>query len=355
MTEHDEINPGMVRRESFGSTELQVSGGMQDAAVAAAMQAQILARCTIAIKRPRHWQTVRTKIAFECKRPEFAAVAMYSIPRAGKKVEGLSIRFAEMALRVMTNLHAESNIIYDDPSKRMIQVDVSDLEANVTYSNQVVVEKTVERSVAKGNVISQRQNSQGKPVYVVRATDDEVQQKSAVLISKSLRAHVLRILPGDIQDEAKALIFGTLSCKPEDTNQWARTVKDMVDAYAGTFRVMPMDLEKHLGHPLDQLTPQELVDLRLLFGSLRTGEIHWSDVAAESGDEHEDPSGKPATKVGRVKELLAARKAAQTPKPAQETAADKPATANDDAPADSPADEYRKTADRITAQGQIEV
>ena len=213
------ITPGMVKRESFGATEIQASGGMQDNAMAAAMQAQIMARCTMAMRRPRKWVQVRAEVLRECQRQEFAEVAMYALPRGGKTIDGLSIRFAEMAMRAMTNLHAESNIIYDDPSKRMLQVDVSDLESNVTFSIQLIVEKTVERSSAKGNVISQRQNSQGKPVYVVRATDDEVQQKCAVLISKALRTHVLRILPGDIQDDAKATIQNALICEPE-TQKW---------------------------------------------------------------------------------------------------------------------------------------
>jgi hypothetical protein len=50
----------------------------------------------------------------------------------------------------MGNVLPESTIIYDDPQKRIVRVTVTDLEGNVTFSKDVVLEETVERRLKIG-------------------------------------------------------------------------------------------------------------------------------------------------------------------------------------------------------------
>ena len=60
---------------------------------------------------------VREKLLKECHRPSFADVARYRKP-IGKGVEGLSIRFAEAALRLMKNITIQQTVVSEDEFTR---------------------------------------------------------------------------------------------------------------------------------------------------------------------------------------------------------------------------------------------
>ena len=110
------------------------------------------ARYIMAIRRPRDMDVVREKMLKECRRPSFAAVARYQKPIGRDKSKwpsGPSIRFAEAAVRNMTNITVETMTVYDDREKRIVRVTVTDLEANVPYAQDVTITKTIERRQRK--------------------------------------------------------------------------------------------------------------------------------------------------------------------------------------------------------------
>lgn len=145
-------------------------------AIAAQAKAAIEARYLLALRSPRNWDEVRVRILTECRRPSFAHndSVLYFKP-IGKGVEGLGIRFVEAAFRAMTNVMPETLTLYDDPTRRIVRVAVTDLEANLTYSRDLTLSKTVERAKPGGNgeYLSVRTNSKGEAVYTVLATEDE--------------------------------------------------------------------------------------------------------------------------------------------------------------------------------------
>lgn len=141
-------NSGAVARQDFSGHEVAQIVETASSAVAAQAKAAVEARYILAMRRPREREDVRTRLKKECKRPGFADAAWYRKP-IGNGVEGFSIRFAEAALRCMTNAYPETMIVYEDDRKRIIQVTVTDLESNITYSSQLVLSKTVERSKLK--------------------------------------------------------------------------------------------------------------------------------------------------------------------------------------------------------------
>jgi hypothetical protein len=258
-------------------------------AAAAQAKAMVEARYVIALKRPRVWDQVRQDILKECKRPSFAhnKSAFYRKP-IGQGVEGLGIRFTEVALRCMTNVLIETTTVFEDDQKEIVRVSVTDLEANVTYPMDVRVTKTVERSkpMDDGSYISVRQNSYNKAVYTVPANDEDLLNKRGALISKAQRTLALRLIPGDIQDEAEAII------KEVRQNEAARDPdaerKRIADAFA-ELNVKARDLQDYLGHPLDNCSPQELVNLRGLYGAIRDGEATWAQ-AMENKTEPKPPT-----------------------------------------------------------------
>lgn len=307
---------GTVARQEFGADQLAVQAETASSAVAAQAQAVVQARYVMAMRYPRDIDDVRIRLLKECKRTGFAEVARYAKPMGKSTVNGFSIRFAEAAARCMKNILCEVATIWDDPHKRIVRVSVTDLESNLTYPKDVLVEKTVERKHLKAGqtALATRLNSYNEPVYILPATDDEVLTKENNLVSKALRNSILRLLPGDILDEAEAEINATLRSKAEQDPDAER--KKITDAFASV-GVMPSDLKHYLGHELSTATPAELVKLRGVFQALKGGESNWQEVV---GTQTADvPPPKPG--VDGVKEKLKAEASTKAPAPAAPEAA----------------------------------
>lgn len=270
--------------------------GVESAATAVASQAKAMveARYTIAMHRPRNWDQVRQDLLKECRRPSFAhnKSAYYRKP-IGNGVEGLGIRFVEVALRCMTNVLIETTMIFEDATKEVHRVSVTDLEANVTYPLDVKVSKTVERNkpADDGSYISVRKNSYNKDVFTIPANDDDLLNKRAALISKAIRTLGLRIVPGDLCDEAEEIIKKVRTDKAAADPQAER--KAIVDAF-GSIGVKASQLAEYLGHDIDACSPAQLVDLRGLFGAIKDGEATWATVMENRA---ESPAGGTGVKT----------------------------------------------------------
>ncbi len=287
-------------RQEFGETQITSIQETAASAVAAQAKAMVESRYIIAMRCPRNWDEVRQKIMHECRRPSFAnnKSAYYHKP-IGKGVEGLGIRFVEVALRYMRNVLVETTMVFEDDSKEIHRITVTDLESNLTYPLDVRVSKTVERSkpMDDGSFISVRKNSYDKLVYTVPANDDDLLNKRGALISKAIRTLGSRIIPGDIQDEAEMII------KSVRLNEAAKDPgaerKRIADAFAD-IGVMVVDLVSFLGHGLDTCSPAELVNLRGIYGAIKDGEATWNTVmenkteqTGKTGDNNGENKNKP--------------------------------------------------------------
>jgi hypothetical protein len=282
------MNDLVPRQEPSGALETKgFESSPMGIALAARAKATVEARYLAAWQRPRDWDDVRQKILKECKRPTFAhnKSAFYLKP-IGKGVEGLGIRFVEVALRCMRNVSCESEMIFQDAEQEVHQVTITDFESNVPHSLQVVVPRTVERSkpMSDGSYISVRKNSQGDLTYMVPATEDDLLNKRAAYISKAIRTQGLRLIPGDIQDEAEALIKKVR--KDEAAKDPDATRKAIVDAF-GEINVTASMLVEYLEHPLDQCSPDEMVRLRGIFGAISEGDATWTQVMENRNAERE--------------------------------------------------------------------
>lgn len=247
-------------------------------AAAAGTKALVEARYMVALNRPRDMDAVREAMMKECRRPSFAAVARYNKP-IGKGVVGPSIRFAEMGVRCMTNIVIDETTTYDDDEKRIIQVSVADLEANVPYSTSIMIEKTIERRNKKegDEVIRERTNSTGQKVYILRATEDDILNKKNALLSKAIRTLALRLIPGDIIDECMHQVVKTQNDADAKDPDGARL--KIVDAFAA-LNVTVADLKAYAGD-LTKLSPKELADLRALHSAIKEGETTWRAAIEE--------------------------------------------------------------------------
>jgi hypothetical protein len=282
------------------------------AAVAAAesAKARIQAAFLMALHKPRNSDQARVNILEACKRPMFAERVEYSKPVGGKAIKGPSVRFAELALREWQNVMTESQVIYEDETVRRIRVSITDLETNASFSKEIQIGKTVERRRADGReVVSERTNTDGKQTYIVKATDEELHNKEAALISKALRNEGLRLIPSDIVDEAIEVAKETL--KKQDAQDPNAAKKKLLDAFA-EIGIKPKDLEEYLKHKTDLITPAELQDLRGIYRAIKDGDAKWAEYIQPDPVEQ-----KTEDKKDELKAKLKAKKAEPEPEPAQ--------------------------------------
>lgn len=312
----------IVRTEGFNAIETRQNAEMAAIAMSAKVRAEVEAMCIMAERHPRNWLNTRARLLDECKRPGFCEAARYALPRAGTTITGFTIRFAEAALRYMSNMSAGSEVIYEDDEKQVVKVTVRDYEANVAIDSSVMVPKRIEkRFLKKGEKpLSSRINSYGETVYTVPATDDEIAMKHNSLVSKSMRNAVLRMLPGDIADECEEAI-AKLKEKGDTTDPMAAT-KKVVDSFSA-LRVMPDQLEQYVGHSLENLSPKELDELRGLRVAIKDGLISWNEALESklgTGEVDEKATERNATvaeAMAKAQAKLDAKKQKQAPAAAQ--------------------------------------
>lgn len=302
MEDNNDTGAIAVRRD-FGGSETQLAIlETTGTAAAAGKKAAIEARYVMALRNPRNLLQVRQDLLAECKRPAFAnnKSALYHKPIGKDGVEGLGIRFVEVALRCMRNVLVESEMVFEDKDKEIHRITVTDLESNLTYPMDVKISKTVERSKpsADGSFLSVRKNSYGRDVYTVHAEDDDLLNKRAALISKAVRTLGMRIIPGDMQDEAEALIRQIRKDKATEDPKGEQ--KKIADAFAG-LNVKVAELEEYLGHTLDSCSPDELVKLRAVYGSISDGEANWASYLEQVRGDRAGTETGDTTASGRKK------------------------------------------------------
>jgi hypothetical protein len=284
-----EKNKEITVKEDFQGKILMQKAEIAATRVAASARAEVESAFIMALKMPRNRDQARIEILQACKNITFASMAKYKKP-VGKKqtasgewvqnyVEGPSIRFAEEMIRSWTNVKVQSMIIYEDDERRITFINVVDLQSNISYSSQITVEKTIERKSDKGReVIDERLNSYGERVFIVRATDDEIRNKEAAMLSKEIRNASLRLIPQDITQDAMAQVDVTVKAGVSSDIETAK--KQILDAFAA-IGVKPVDLEQYLGHAMSTVSPAEIADLRTVYNTIKNGEATWADYVAK--------------------------------------------------------------------------
>lgn len=299
-----EVVPGTSTKDEFGGVTSTALAETASSSLAAQVTATVQARYIMALKNPRDWDDVRVGLLAACKRPKFAETARYLKP-VGKGVQGWSVRFAEECVRTIGNVAPETITIYDDREKRIVRQSVTDLERNVTYSLDVTIDKTVERSRLRDGQtpIATRTNSSGYKVFIVEATEDDLLNKQNALVSKALRSNALRLMPSDILEECLEQVYATQ--EQEDAKDPGAARKRLVDAFVA-IGVKPSDLKTYLGHDIASSSPAELVELRAVYAAIRDGESNWADALAAKTKSKQDAPDAPKQQTTKDKVAAAA-------------------------------------------------
>ena len=313
------MNNALAVQEDFGGTGSTLAVvETASSAIAAQSKAMVESRYIMAMRNPRDVELFRARLLKHCKRPGFAEVATYQKPVGGKPIIGPSIRFVESALQAYGNCAVDVTAVYEDDEKRIVRISVTDFEANIPYSQEVTVEKFVERkSTAGGEVVGERRKKNGEVVYKVRATEDDFNNKLASATSKMIRNLGLRVLPSDIVEECQDQCSATRHAKNAEDPDAAK--RKLIDAFAA-INVMPDSLRDFLGHDVATSSPAEIDELRKVYAAVRDGEATWNDAVQVKRIERGEVEVKPADGTDKLKEKLAKNAAkdtakAESPKP----------------------------------------
>lgn len=263
----------------------------QTGALEARIRAEVGARAALAIARPRDLDVARERLLRDCRRPAFAETAEYAVPRGGTTIRGASIRMAEAVARALGNLDIQVVLVSEDEERRVMEAVVCDLESNAVWRQAFSVRKAVERrklppGARAEDVIGQRVGADGQVLYLIRASEADLMMAQQAAASRVLRGLILRVCPGDILEEAILVARETRERGTAQDPAAAR--KRILDAFA-SIGVSASDLKAHLGHPLEQCSPQEIEALRGLYAAIRDGQTTWSE-ATRQPEAQEAPS-----------------------------------------------------------------
>lgn len=339
-----------LRREPTALAKVETQG--EALAAAAARETEV--RFALARRFPREIDVVERRLLADCRRPGFAERSRYARPvggdckkcdgggklDAGKRscddclgtgkahAHGFSIRFAEAALAALGNLDVGAYVIYQDASTTRIRCYATDMETNASWKLDADVPKTVERKKLKRGqqAISERTNSWGDRVYVIPAEPAEHDKDCGAATSKRLRELILRLVPADVKEACEAQVKATLT--DEFRKQAAAVVARLVDAFGRLKPAISRDqLAAYLGHPLEQLTEAEYLDMRAIFTGVSEGHTTWATLVAEKRGDVEQAQGEPST-VDKLRADLQARAAKRQGSPQGEQGAAQSAPAS---------------------------
>lgn len=255
---------------------------------------------------PRDTNAAYAELMESCKIPAMAAVAFYSVPRAGGKVTGPSIRLAEEIARCYGNFEYGHRELSRSAGKSEVEVYAWDKEKNNRRIRQITVEHVIDTRDGPKKMRDSK----------------EIDDKIANVASKQVRGLVLSMMPKWMVESAVEECRKTLS--GNNTEPLSVRVRKMTQAFSA-FGVTVEHLERYLGHSLDNVLADELVDLMGVYNAIKEGTPASEFFTAETADKSKEAeSAAEAIKATAAKNAGAA---AAKPSPTEQAApaATKPA------------------------------
>jgi len=279
---------------------------------------EVQAAMTVAKHFPRDVTGAAERIRKSCERRGLAAKAVYNYPRGDKRVTGPSIRLAEVMAQNWGNLDFGIIEIEQQEGESTVMAYCWDLETNV---RQTKIFQVKHERHKKGGVVTHLRDP--RDIYETVANQG----------ARRMRACILGIIPGDIQEMALEQCSKTMAGSEKDV-PIAQRIQKMVAAFA-EFQVTPEMIERKVGYKLAVCNEYDLEDLRGIYTSLKdnmSGREDWFDLeTTDAVESHRE-------------QARAAREGQQS-----EPAADPPEAAPDP-PADEPSDEDKARAKAKVAE-----
>ncbi len=229
--------------------------------------AEIQSAMVIAKKFPRDERAAMDKILTACSRPTLAETSQYQYAKGGTDITGPSIRLAEALAQSWGNVQYGIKEISQDNGQSTVQSYAWDVETNTR--REIVFHVPHMRHTKKGSY----------PITDPR----EIYEMVANQGSRRLRACILGLIPGDVQDAAinQCNITLTASC-----DMSTEAIGKTVSGFA-TLGVSKAAIEKRLQRRIDTITPAQMINLKNIYNSIKDGMSSpndWFDSDSGSSD-----------------------------------------------------------------------
>lgn len=225
----------------------------------ASVQAQVL----VAWQRPRDVKLARARMLEACSHVELADDAFYSYPRGGETVVGMTVIAAVELATCWGNIdYGLTEMRRDDKYGQSEMLAFAwDLETNVRHAHTFIVQHV--RSTKGGPY----KLTEPRDIYELNTNDG----------SRRMRESIFKTLPRWYRTEAEKALRDTL---------WkaigARSVEEgrerMLYSFRRDFGIQPDQLEHKLRKKVEKWKVPELIELRILGGSIKRGELRLDEA-----------------------------------------------------------------------------
>lgn len=228
--------------------------------------AEAQGKLLIAKRFPRDEVAAYAKAIQACQRPTMAAKAFYAYPRAGKSVEGPTIRFAEELARCWGNIDYGIKELSQDNGKSELQAYAWDLETNA-------------QSVQ--NFTNPHQREVGGKMQSLTSQRD-IYENNANMATRRMRARILAILPAWFVEDCIAECKKTLA--GQNDAPLIDRVKKMVVQFA-KYGVSQEMIERRLKRKVESMTADDFTEYIGIFNAIKGGEskvAEWFEAPTEA-------------------------------------------------------------------------
>lgn len=213
--------------------------------------AEAQGKLILAKRFPRDEGLAFDKLMDACSRPGLAAIAFYKYSRGGT-VEGPSIRLAEEMQRCWGNMESGLRELSRKPGLSEMEAFAWEYETNNLSTQRFTVRHIRDRNEGNLELTAER----------------DIYEITANMGQRRVRARILAVLPSDL---VQAAIYQCKKTVAGDTKvPLADRIKGMIMRFKDVGVTAEM-LATHLTHPLDETTPDEIVDLTGIYNSIKEG------------------------------------------------------------------------------------
>lgn len=217
-------------------------------------QAQEVQAAMIIAKRfPRDTFDSFSKIMKSCERKILAETAIYEYPKGGQKVQGPSIRLAEVLAQNWGNL----------------DFGIMELEQKLGESTVMAYAWDLETNTRQTKIFTVKHERKAKNVTTKLTDSRDIYELVANMGARRMRACILGVIPGDIVEAAVD------KCKDTLINGQKEPLEDRLRKALETFKkefgVTKEMIEKNCGSNLEAFTEHDYLKIARIFTSLRDG------------------------------------------------------------------------------------
>jgi len=200
---------------------------------------------------PRNQFEAENRIKESCKRVSLASTAVYNYKRGSTKVEGPSIRLAEVLAQNWGNLHYGIKELENKNGESTMMAYCWDMETNVRQEKIFTVKHVRDSRNGKQKL------DQERDIYEATASSG----------SRRLRACILGVIPGDVVDMAVEQCNKTLAGQSDKPLK--ERITKALELFAKDFGVTQQQIELRFGYNAESINEYALVELLKIYNSLK--------------------------------------------------------------------------------------